>query len=62
MRCQLPGGRRLSTGTNIRAHGETKLAGLPLGKWTSVRRENGSETEEISVELTAGGPARLEWK
>jgi hypothetical protein len=62
VRCELPGGRTLSTGTNLRAHGEARLAGLPVGTWTSVHRQAAAGVEEVSAVVSAGTPARLEWK
>jgi hypothetical protein len=62
LRCELPGGRTLSTGTNLRAHGEARLAGLPVGTWTSVHRQAADAVEEVSVVVGAETPARLEWK
>jgi Carboxypeptidase regulatory-like domain len=60
--CDLPGGRHATFALNLAAHEEATIQGVPLGNWTGFRYEKGQRIDEGSIEVTAGAPARMEWK
>ena len=60
LRCELGEARRASISAKLSAHEECKIAGVPVGKWVLLRRDEGAAREEASVEIIATEPARME--
>jgi hypothetical protein len=61
VRSRPPGGRDLSIGAQIPAHGELTIGGVPLGSWTRVGWKDGKPVEEGTAVVAPGVAARLEW-